>query len=170
MARIALVETYLHQTEFTARARKELMLAGLTDEESLWQPQPGIPPITWHVGHIAVTEASLFLGMGKGMWDEIDEAWIQTFSMGAALPDPITELPPLSQVLPEAARLRKRCVKHVLSLSEEDLGRKLPHRQDEMPDFLQTYADCLRSLGLHEGHHNGEISLLRRLLGRPGPF
>ncbi len=136
MPRLALVETYVKQTEFTGTARKELLLAGLTDEESLWQPRPGIPPIVWHVSHIAVTEASLFLGMGKGAWDEIDDAWIQTFSMGAALPNPITEIPPLSQVASEATKLRKRCIKHILSLSEEDLNRKLPHRQDEVPERI----------------------------------
>jgi uncharacterized protein YndB with AHSA1/START domain len=167
----ALVEFYLHQAEFAGYARREFMLGDVSDEESLWQPRTDLPPIAWHVAHLAYSEAMLFLGMCKGDTTFAPEGWSEWYPMGVDISAVASKLPPLSVVMPDVARLHGEVVAFVRTLQEDDLEKEMAYLDAErIPEFIRTPGDCLRTLALHEGHHNGEISLLRRLLNKQAPF
>lgn len=165
---MTLVDVFIQQTERTA-AFRERLLDDISDEQGHWQPQPDVPPIAWHVGHIAAVETGILLGMGKGELCELAARWYPLFKMSATLPDDLTLLPALSVLKPETAEWRKETLAFLKTLTPDALHKPLPHRKNvQIPEFLQTFNDCLGTLGVHAGHHNGEISLLRRLLGKPG--
>jgi hypothetical protein len=87
--------------------------------------------------------------------------------MGAELPKDESTLPPLSEVLPITDDLYERSETYLRTLPPETFLQPLPHRKDHLiPPFIQTLADALEVFPVHEGHHTGEISLLRRLLGK----
>jgi len=165
------VELYIQQTGLGSDVRDNMMLGEISDEESLWQPYDGGPPIAWHVAHLRASEAIIFLGMGNGDWDAIDPEWMENYKMGSSIPADVNELPPLGAIKGTCARLREQTVAFLCTLAQEDLDKELPHRRDEhIPAFIRTYRDCLRVFPLHEGHHNGEISLIRRMLGKAKLF
>lgn len=167
---MSLVDFYLRQTELTSHVRKQ-MLKDVSDEDGHWQPALGVPPIAWHVGHLATTEAATFLLMGKGEADEQLTNLLPFYRMGVHLPDDLSGLPRLSELAKLSEPWRERVIAFVKSLSADELNSELPNRMPEgLPDMIRTYADCLTALGVHEGHHNGEISLLRRLKGKAGLF
>ncbi len=162
------IDLFIQQTEL-AHGFREKLLKGISDEQGLWQPQPGIPPIAWHTGHVALVETGLFLGMGKGELSELAGRWYPLYRMGAPLPVDLNILPKLSELAPAVKEWRAETLDFVKTLKPADLSETLPHRKEgQVPDFIQTYGDCLVVLGVHAGHHNGEISLLRRQLGMDG--
>jgi len=160
------VQHYLAQAKFVAGMRAG-MLADVADDEAYWQPAPDIPPVVWHAAHIHFTNASALLGMGLGDMSAAPAGWGDLFDVGAALPDPITALPPLVEVTAAAVALDAAVLDYVSTLDDERLDQPLPHPEDKLPDFLRTLADCLMVLPVHESHHNGEIMLLLRQQGKP---
>ena len=163
------IERYFKRVALPRGFREQGLLADLSDEDSLWRAQPDIPPIAWHVAHVAVAEASIILGMSAGKRDEIPEQWLTQYDLGAKIPTAPDDLPPLSAVLPETKRLQESVRAYLCGLSEDAIDAPLAHKPaDSRLGFLNTLDDALETLAVHEGHHNGEISLLRRLLGRMG--
>jgi hypothetical protein len=52
--------------------------------------------------------------------------------------------------------------------SKEDRGRELRAGRGSLPTLIASAADALLRLHYHEGYHNGQIGLLRRLVGKEG--
>jgi hypothetical protein len=160
------IDTFVMQYQAIATMR-DGMLAGLSDAEGYWQPRPDVPPICWHIAHVARVSAGVLLGAGKGQYDLLPAAWNEFYQMGGKLPTPITRLPALSTVVPELAKVDAAILAFVRTLAPAQLGETMPHRKPGMPDFLKTFADALARIPIHCTHHHGEVMLLRRLQGKP---
>jgi uncharacterized damage-inducible protein DinB len=72
----------------------------------------------------------------------------------------------------EFARLRsafeetqKRLIPALQSLNEETLSAEVPE-QFRRPPLLGTVGQALARLSYHEGYHNGQIGILRRMAGK----
>ncbi len=160
---------YIRQTAMSRGILKNHLLKDLSDKEAFHVPKPGIPPIVWHVGHIAVTESAALLGMGKGEWDALPRHWLDQFAMGSRQPQDPRMFPRLSALMPEIDRLAEACIACARSLAEDELKQPLPHWKDGyLPIFMRSWAGCLTGLPVHFGHHTGQISLLRRLQEKQG--
>ena len=166
-----LVELYNQQVGMTRQIREGIFCADLSDDESLWQPQPNVSPIAWHYGHLAATEAFLFLGCSAGQWEEIPEEWYAWFKMGVSIEEIVDDLAPVSVLREAAQQTQAKSAAWIQSASEEVLAAPFAHDRAEIPrpSFLKAPKHCLKVLAIHESHHNGEISLLRRLMGKE-PF
>jgi len=160
------IDTFVTQYQ-TMVTMRDGMLAGLSDAEGYWQPNPEVPPICWHVAHVARVNVGVLLGAGKGVTDLLPASWNEHFSMGGKMPLPITRLPALSSVVPELAKVDAAVLAYARTLRPEQLGEVLPFRKPGMPEFLKTFADALGRLPIHCAHHHGEVMLLRRLQGKP---
>ena len=66
----------------TARRMTVAAVEGLTDEEMMYQPKPGMNHPLWLLGHIAGSENGLILHActGKGM---LPEEWAGKFGIGS---------------------------------------------------------------------------------------
>ena len=164
----ALVQDYFSRIQMPRGFLQDAVLTDISDQESIWRPRLDIPPISWHVAHIAVSEAIPTLGMSAGRWDVLPDSWLETFAFGCELSDRFDSIPVLSEVLPEAKRLQAEVRNFLEACPPEEFDKPLPHRRDDLIiESLRTLSDILTVLPIHESHHGGEIALLRRLQGKP---
>ena len=94
------VDTFVARVGLPRTVRTKHFLDAISDEESLWRPKPDIPPVAWHVAHLATTEALTVLAMSGNQWDIIPAFWQDRYVMGAELPNDGNTLLPLSEVMP----------------------------------------------------------------------
>ena len=158
------VEQYLGLIALPRGRRENGLLPDMSDEDSLWRPRVDIPSIAWHVGHMATVEAVITVGLHGGRMDEIPEYWAEHYKIGATLPDPANDLTPLSQLLPEVLRVRGIVEEYLQGVAPEDFDRPFENLPEGFPDAIKNLAIGLSILPIHEGHHNGEITVLTRLL------
>jgi hypothetical protein len=164
---MAIIEHWTRQIGF-ARWLLDALVADISDSEAAERPGPDLPPLAWHVGHVAVTNAGCYLGMGKNDWSSIPEEWITFFRQGTQLPDDASVLPALSSIVPRMHRWDDEITAYVGSLRDEDLGTELQCRERGLvPDEVRTLQDAVTFLPLHALYHTGEVGLQRRRLGKP---
>jgi hypothetical protein len=157
---------FLAATDFSARIGGGL-LQGLTREQLVWSPRPDMPPILWHVAHLALTDAVTWVGAWKGDWDSLDPVALRRFAMGSAMPQDFGTWPSLAELETQRAAYRGRVVEIVEALAPGDLARPLPHlRPGFLEPSMQTPEGCLRMLAIHHVWHSAEINVLCRLQGR----
>lgn len=144
------------------------LLQGLTREQLLWSPRPDMPPILWHVGHIAFTDAAAWIGAWEGDWAELEGPWQEAFRMGSPMPQAVGGWPSLQELESRGDDIRRRVGGIVDRLTPSDLERTLPHlRPGLLEQSIKTPGDVLRMLPIHHVWHTAEINVLCRLQGRP---
>jgi uncharacterized damage-inducible protein DinB len=74
------------------------------------------------------------------------------------------DLPKLKSALDES---QKRLIPALQSLNDETLSSPVPEKF-RRPPLTGTLAEAVAILNYHEGYHNGQIGLLRRLPGKEG--
>ena len=139
-------------------------LQDLSHDDSLVIPEPGGNCLNWVLGHIVATRGAIFMLAGtpptltgenlviyrRGSHPEGTEGFVDLATLRGWLDD--TQ----QQLIPALA-----------ALSEENLDRPVPEEQ-RRPPLTGTIGDALIRLHYHEGYHNGQIGLLRRLAGKEG--
>jgi len=139
-------------------------LEGVTDEQSLRQPQPGGNCIQWVLAHIVATRDQVASLVGAE--PVLPPALIKRFVRGAApLVDP-AEARPLADWIGDLDRQQQRLAAAIAALPPERLaatfdGGKLPGRP-------ATLAEALAFFHFHESYHVGQLGVLRRLAGMTG--
>jgi len=130
-----------------------------------WYQKPdGLPnPAIWILGHLAHSRAK-FLKMlvGKPMHDE---SWDELFDMGTEPRDP-KEYPGV-EVCREALDGQYARLKAYLETATEEDLQGPPAVPSE---YFKTKASVLSFLTIHEAHHTGALSMVRRLLGKDRLF
>jgi hypothetical protein len=138
----------------------ERNLTGVTNEESLWAPQPGGNTMNWIVGHVvrARNQALGLLGATPLFEDADFEAYGAASVATGALP--LDELKRRFDALgaPLDAALRRTSPQH--------LSAAAPFSPTGNPD--ETVGTLLASIAFHEAYHLGQTGLARRLLGKTG--
>jgi uncharacterized damage-inducible protein DinB len=136
-------------------------LEGITEEESLTQPQEAGNCVNWVLGHIIASRhgALKLLGNG-GIWGREELA---KYDRGGT---PITngaEALSLERLRADEAATRKLMAEALDNASEADLGKEPPDKT-----LGETAGAQLVGFQWHEGYHVGQLSLLRRVLGKAG--
>ena len=62
---------------------------------------------------------------------------------------------------------QQQLIAALAAMAAEDLAAPVPE-QFRRPPLTGSVGDALVRLHYHEGYHNGQIGLLRRLAGKPG--
>jgi uncharacterized damage-inducible protein DinB len=133
-------------------------LDGLTHEESLRAPEPGGNSLHWVLGHmLSYRNTILKLLNLPPAWDPEKAARYARGSAPLGLDDhpaPLEEIrAALDQSQPPLLAALRAC-------SAEELAAPVAGGD--------PLVQRLAVLGVHEGYHGGQVSLLRRLLGHPG--
>ncbi len=129
----------------------------VSHEESLIQPQPAGNCLNWVLGHIIATRSAELKNLGaEPFWTPEKSAPYLRGSEGIKKDAP--------GVIPFAGLILDLDRSHAL-LS----GRYKVITDGELAVPLKeaTVRERLVSLRMHEGYHVGQISLLRRLIGKP---
>jgi uncharacterized damage-inducible protein DinB len=137
---------------------------GVSQEESLIDPQPAGNSLNWVLGHIlAARNTVLSLTGCAPVLDPEDAAYYQRGS------DPnaggkVLDLGTLRGLLEDS---HQQLIPALTALSDETLASPLPEKHRRSP-LTGTIGDALARLCFHEGYHAGQLGLLRRIVGKEG--
>lgn len=155
MNKFAILAQFELQTSWFLNA-----LEGISDTESNLQVAENFNPLKWVVGHLINCRSTLLMALGK---QSNFTHYHNLFGKGssnkleAATPDLETiKTDWLSVSADLKAALHKA--------SEEQLSAKAPF-QTSIPD--ETLLGLIAFFAIHEGFHIGQLSILRKQLGKP---
>jgi hypothetical protein len=150
-----------------ARRRVKDFTNDLTANEWFWSPAEYTTHVAWQVGHIAVSEYNLCLRRvrGRTKQDEtlISDAFIEHFKLGSQPVAGSANYPPIAEIKRVFDAVHAQVLKELAALSDEELD--VPVEQPH-PVF-NTKLGAVDYASGHELVHNGQIGLLRRLMGKP---
>ncbi len=132
------------------------LVDGLSNEESLIQPQFEGNCLNWVLGHILAgrNEALSYLG-AEPIWDDSEAARYKTGS------PPIMEAAQaltLERLLEDFAQSQARILAALERITPEELGEVVETRFGERP-----VAQHIAGLHWHETYHTGQLELLRAM-------
>jgi DinB superfamily len=152
-------------------------LDGVTNEESLLIPQPAGNCINWVLGHIVSARGTILaLAGGTPLQIGDDATGRVPAEMGDIAAryrrgsgpihegDDVLDLGTLRGLLADS---QQQLIPALAAISEETLALPVPEAM-RRPPLTGSVGDALARLACHEGYHNGQIGLLRRLAGKPG--
>ena len=151
-----------------ARRRVKDFTDDLTPDEWFWHPAEYTTHVAWQVGHLAVSEYNLCLRRvrGRTQADEslIPDAFIEHFKLGS---QPVAGSGELSADRRDQARVRRGA-----RPGAQGVGSALGRGARTFPSSSRTRCSRRSSArsttpSSHEMVHNGQIGLLRRLMGKP---
>lgn len=135
----------------------EINLEGVTQEESLFQPERAGNCINWVSGHIVTTRNLMMKLIGENpAWGEDKTALYQR---GAKPLTHADKAIPLAEMLNDLRNSQVVLIKKLKKMTIEEL---------EAPAEDSTVFEQLAFLQFHETYHAGQLGLLRRLIGKPG--
>ncbi len=139
-------------------------LQDVTEEESLVKPPTGGNCLNWVVGHI-VTHRDIILGI-IGEEAVLTEAQSAPYRRGSAptAGDALLDMATLRGFLSDS---QHRLLPALAQLSDDQLQATVPEKFYRSP-LKGSVGNALIRLHYHEGYHNGQIGLLRRVAGKEG--
>lgn len=137
---------------------------GLTQEDSLIQPQPGGNCLNWVVGHL-VCIYDLVLPM-VGQQPVLGADKLKRYSRGSGeLHDSAAGLP-LEQLMSAWEEAAQRYEAGLASITSERLDQPAPFSPRNNPN--ETVRSLLSVVSFHQAYHAGQTGLLRRMAGKQG--
>ncbi|MCI0699939.1 MAG: DinB family protein [Planctomycetia bacterium] len=134
----------------------------LTAEEFKHQPVPGANSAAWIVGHLAVTARRTALRLGATGLPELTEEFISPYSATKKTAGVQTELGEKAELL----KLFDVCVEKLM-----EAVRAIPVESLSAPPartpFATNYAEAVLFGAMHITLHCGQLSTIRRSLGKP---
>jgi len=141
-------------------------LTDLSHEDSVFIPEPSGNCINWVLGHIISARGMMLLltGAGGPIFSAEEATVFQRGSAAMKSGDEGVDLDRLKSALDES---QKKLIPALQGLSDGALAAEVPEKF-KRPPLTGTVGDALARLCYHEGYHNGQIGILRRLEGKEG--
>jgi uncharacterized damage-inducible protein DinB len=137
---------------------------GVTQAESLIQPQAAGNCLNWVVGHLlAVYHNALPL---LGQEPVIAPNVIQRYNRGSAPLLNDAEALDISELMTAWDECCKRVDAGLAGLSDDTLAEPAPMSPTNNPD--ETIGSLLSTVCWHQAYHAGQTGILRRVAGKPG--
>lgn len=160
------VRTVLGQICF-AREYTLATLADFSDDEWFAMPAGLSTHLAWQVGHIAMAEYGLCLfrirGRQPGDLELMPSKFRKMFSRGSTPDADRAAHPSPQEMLASLERIHQQVLSEAPGFTAEQLNEATEMPYAGPPTRLGAMMFC----PLHEGIHQGQIGLLRRLLGKP---
>ncbi|HEY1186294.1 MAG TPA: DinB family protein [Gemmata sp.] len=139
------------------------MTDDLTDAEFAFQPVAGANSAAWIVGHLAVTARRTAERLGATDLPPLTEEFVAQYSVTKKAAEPHPELGTRADLFP----LLDRCVDLLI-----DAARALPPEALSNPPanpgpFASNYGEAVLFGAMHFAMHCGQLSTIRRALGKP---
>lgn len=136
----------------------------LNPQEYLHRPAEQVNCAAWLLGHLALTDRRILqtmLGVAPGELPPIPEGFEKQFSRDEGCPQ-AGEFGDVSVLAPLFAAHRDMLIEKVQATDADALTKPLdkPH-----PRFKNTW-EAVNFMGIHTAMHAGQISVIRRSLGR----
>ena len=134
----------------------------LKPAEYLHRPCAEANCAAWVLGHLILTERNGLRGVGVSDLPALPEGFEKRFGRDPEAPK-ATEFGDVTVLLPLFNKQRQLLIEKVKGMSADELTKPVepPH-----PMFSHVWS-LVNLMGLHVMLHNGQISSIRRSLGRP---
>ncbi|HEU0298621.1 MAG TPA: DinB family protein [Longimicrobium sp.] len=158
------IEVFQHQAR-VAHQVVRVNVEGLTQEDSLVQPQPAGNCLNFVLGHLLhVYDQALPL---VGQQPVLGTDALHRYRRGAPpLTDP-AEAMQLSELLAAWDTASERFAAGLATLTPEAMERPMPG-PDSGGKLTETVRSLLATILFHQSYHAGQAGVLRRIAGKPG--
>ncbi len=137
---------------------------GLTQEDSLNQPQPGGNCLNWVVGHLLSIYDRVLPGIGQE--PVLGAGALKRYERGSAELHDAGEALPLSELLAAWDEAAKRMEAGLGTLTTEKMDGPAPFSPSNNPK--ETLRSLMATVAFHQAYHAGQTGLLRRMAGKEG--
>lgn len=137
---------------------------GLTQEESLIQPQPAGNCLNWNVGHLLCVYDQMLPMLGQTPVFGADT--LKRYGRGTAPLQNAGEALDLALLMTAWNEAAKRMEAGLESLTPEALDQPAPWSPTDNPK--ETVGSLVSTVLFHQAYHTGQTGLLRRMAGKEG--
>ena len=139
-------------------------LHDLTHAESVLTPQNGGNCLNWVLGHVVVARNTVLNLIGSTPIQLGEKLPLYQRGSAPCAGDQYLDLATLRGYLDDS---QQRLIPALSATSERSLEKDVPEPY-KRPPLSGSVGDALVRLHYHEGYHNGQIGLLRRMAGKEG--
>lgn len=162
-ASISAVDVFREQIRVVHRILRR-NAEGITQQDSLIQPQPGGNCFNWNLGHLVWSNEQVLDLLREP--PVLGEAALERYARGSAPLRDAAEAFPIEKLL---AAWDESCARIEHGLARLDPGRLAePAPFSPRNDPSETLGTLLTIIMFHQASHTGQLSLLRRIAGKPG--
>ena len=149
-----------------ALATSKLMLRRFTEdlkpEEYLHRTTPKANCVAWLIGHLTLSDRSVAQALGATNLPELPAGFDKRFSRDEGCPQ-ASDFGDTSDLLAIFEKNRDALIATVQGASQEKLDQPSPR----VTPMFKSLGEAAAFMGLHAAVHTGQITLIRRSLGRP---
>lgn len=138
-------------------------LRDLSEHDLIRRPVPGANHAKWQLGHLIASDHNSLMAIGTRV-PELPARFVERHSKVAAGVDDPAQFESIDRYLELMARQHAAALARLDELSDADLDQPGPESTRE---YMPTVASVFMMIGLHWMMHYGQITVLRRLLGKP---
>jgi uncharacterized damage-inducible protein DinB len=139
-----------------------LFCGDLTPAEYLHRPCAGGNCAAWIVGHLVLTERSALKRVGVTELPPLPDGFETRFARDEAAPK-ADDYGDVSVLMPLFERHRAMLIDRVKQMPPEALGEPLPKPHP----MFSTLGEAVNFIAVHVAMHAGQLTIIRRSLGRP---
>lgn len=139
------------------------LLGDLSDSDLLVRPVPGANHAAWQLGHLAISENGIVSGIQPGQMPPLPDGFAAKHGKEAAISDDPSQFCTLKEYLTVLEDQRNGTKAILTNMTDADLGLPL----DMFNGFIKSVAEAFMLCESHETMHGGQLSVIRRKLGKP---
>lgn len=139
-------------------------LQDLSHSDTLIIPQNGGNCLNWVLGHVVVARNTALNLIGSTPIAIGQKLALYQRGSAPCAGDQLLDLATLRGFLDDSHQL---LIPALVAMSQANLGKSVPVPYNRAP-LTGSIGDALIRLHYHEGYHNGQIGLLRRMSGKEG--
>jgi DinB family protein len=139
-------------------------VAGVTQEESLINPEPEGNCLNWVVGHLVCIYNNVMPLIGQRALPEADR--LKRYDRGSAPVRNASEAMELSDLLSIWDEASNRVDAGLANLTQQALDARAPFSPTNDPK--ETVRSLISTVLFHQAYHSGQLGVLRRIAGKPG--
>lgn len=161
------MEPYLKPLLHTYTTNQALLhrcVEGLSREELVRSPAPGVNPMIWLAGHL--TYCRCYVGTVLGLKESMTRG-SELFGKGAT-PLQTADWPQIGEILQDWDRISQNVMTAMQSLTASEFEAPSPVKLP--PICLPTILGGITGLSFHESYHIGQMALNRKMLGHGSLF
>ena len=136
--------------------------ADLTPAEYLHRPAPKANCAAWVIGHLTLSERNALRALGAPL-PELPAGYEHRFSLAEGCPT-ADEFGDVTVLMPLFNEHRTRLMYAVKRATPEQLATPL---EKPRPPVFTTAGDLANFMAVHSAMHAGQLTMIRRSLGRP---
>lgn len=146
-----------------ARQVLRRMVDDMSEEEFRHQPVPGANSAAWIVGHLAVVARRTAERLGATGLPELTEEFVGRFGVTGKAAESQAELGSKEALL----ALFDDCMEKVIEATRAVAAESLTGPPPTPGPFATNYGEALLFGAMHVTLHGGQLSTIRRSLGKP---